>query len=104
MGGDLPRTHSEDASNGNFLLPLHLQAPNHHHRHGDQHAIRADVQDGLCKRQVVEARRGVRVQWVAWHREDDGEHKSVDDADEGDSVEDKAVAASWIDAVVKDNK
>lgn len=41
------------------------------------------------------------MQWVARDRKDDGKDERVDDAGEGDGIEDKAVVVVWVNAVIE---
>lgn len=93
--------HDEDQPHGDLLLPGHLQAPQRHDGHDDEHGVGADVEDGLGEGDVVEAGGGAGAERVAGLGEDDGEDEGVDDAGERDGVEDAAVGASRVDAVVQ---
>lgn len=59
-----PRSKRQDTSDGNFLLLRHIQAPQHHHGHEDQHSIGGDVENGLRERDVVEAGAAADVEGV----------------------------------------
>lgn len=72
-----PRPEREDAPDGNLLLPRHVQAPQHHHRHKYQHPIGGDVQHGLRERDVVEACAAADVERVTGPGEDGGEDDGV---------------------------
>lgn len=98
---DLPGAHDENQTHGNLLLPGHLKAPQCHDGHDDEHGVGADVEDGLGEGDVVEAGRGPRAERVARFRQDDGEDEGVHDARECDGVEDEAVGAARVDAVVQ---
>lgn len=59
-----PRTKRQDTPNGNFLLLWHVQTPQHHHGHEDQHSIGGDVQHGLCERDVVETGAAANIERI----------------------------------------
>lgn len=97
----LPRAQDQDQAHSNLLLLRHLQAPQRHDGHDDEHPVGADVQDGLRERDVVETRRGAQAERVARRGQHDGEDDGEHGADEGDPVQGEPVRAARVDAVVQ---